>query len=227
MGMYGQHGLTLAELMITMAILAILVSLGAIGFRELVLNNRREAYLNDFSSAVALARSESIKRGRRVGLCATDDAGVSCAGNTTDAYHQGWVVFSDTDGTFGLDGIFGTFNLGGTFVPTNTAALTCAETEASGMDDVDCLVKTYPPINGSGRFLVGTTMAAWTERVIYLRSTGEVYFREGAVLQQNAPVRFVYCDPRGQGTDDRVVTVGPGLAVVESVPGGAPRPGEC
>ena len=226
MGMYGQQGLTLAELMITLAILFILMTLGGIGFRELVLNNRREAYLNDFSSAVALARSESIKRGRRVGLCATADAGASCAGNTT-AYHQGWMAFSDADGTFGLDGIYGTVNIHGVFVPSNTAALPCAEIEVLSLGGVDCLIKTYPPISGGGRFLVRAAMAAWTERVIYLRSTGEVYFREGVVLQQNAPVSFAYCDPRGQGTEDRVVTVGPGLAVVESVPGGATRPVEC
>lgn len=208
--MHKQQGFTLVELMITMAILAILVTLGAIGFRELVLNNRREAFLSDFSGAVSLARSESIKRGRRVGLCMTTDAGGSCDGGGTAGYHQGWAVFRDSDTTFGLKG----------------AAVNCTDAMA---EDEDCLVKVYPPISGQGRFMVGAALATgWADRIIYFRSTGDVYFREGAVLQQNTPMSFVYCDPREKGTENRLVTVGPGLAVVGSVPGvGTAQTAEC
>ncbi|MEY2684801.1 MAG: hypothetical protein RJA09_1945, partial [Pseudomonadota bacterium] len=64
-----QRGVTLIELMITVAIVAILASLAAPSFRDSIVRNRLSSAITDVMTAVNFARSESIKRGRTVTLC--------------------------------------------------------------------------------------------------------------------------------------------------------------
>lgn len=89
-----QHGFTLIELMITLAIAAIVLAIGVPSFQAMMRNNRVIANTNDFLSSLNLARSEAIKRGVgwRVVLCPGTAAG--CAGA---AWGNGWIVFVDAD----------------------------------------------------------------------------------------------------------------------------------
>jgi len=87
-----QRGFTLIELIITMAIAAIVVTIGVPSFQAMMRNNRAAAHTNEFMSALNLARSEAIKRGWRVVLCPGNQAG--CNGN---AWGNGWIVFIDAD----------------------------------------------------------------------------------------------------------------------------------
>jgi type IV fimbrial biogenesis protein FimT len=80
-------GFTLIELMVTVAILAILLAVGVPSFRSMVENNRIRAVGNDLVVALQFARSEAIKRGASVTLCSSDDQ-ASCSGAWTD----GWVA---------------------------------------------------------------------------------------------------------------------------------------
>jgi type IV fimbrial biogenesis protein FimT len=57
-----QHGFTLVELMMGLAIVAIVLTLGVPSFGDLIRNNRLTAQVNQVVSALALARSEAIKR---------------------------------------------------------------------------------------------------------------------------------------------------------------------
>ena len=65
-----QRGFTLLELMITVAVLAILLSLGVPSFAETIRNNRVAAQTNELVTALSLARSEASKRGMPVSVCA-------------------------------------------------------------------------------------------------------------------------------------------------------------
>jgi type IV fimbrial biogenesis protein FimT len=90
-----QFGLTLLELLITLSIAAILVTLGVPGFQDLIRNNRAATQSNELLTALNLARSEAIKRGARVSVCASNDplaTTPTCSNNWT----QGWIVFTDT-----------------------------------------------------------------------------------------------------------------------------------
>jgi len=71
-------GFTLIELMITIAILAITVSLAAPAFRELLVAQRIRSVAYDMTSDLVLARSEAVKRGQAVTIA--PDAGGWTAG---------------------------------------------------------------------------------------------------------------------------------------------------
>lgn len=65
------RGFTLLELMITVALVAIMITVVMPGFSEFFIRNRLTAQTNDFITAISLARNEAIKRGRPVCLART------------------------------------------------------------------------------------------------------------------------------------------------------------
>lgn len=86
-----QRGFTLIELMITLAILAILVSATAPSFTRMIEDNRVTTQANTLLSSFSLARFEAIKRG--VNVTVTPKSG---------GYGNGWCVHTGavcTDGT--------------------------------------------------------------------------------------------------------------------------------
>lgn len=84
-------GFTLIELMVTLAVAAIVLSVAVPSFQTQLLNNRSIVLGEDFASAVNYTRSEAIKRAGRVSLCASKD-GATCVGTWTD----GFIAFVDT-----------------------------------------------------------------------------------------------------------------------------------
>jgi type IV fimbrial biogenesis protein FimT len=70
-------GFTLIELVVTMAIAIILVSIAVPSFRTTAQNSRITAHANDFVSDLSLARSEAIRRRSNVVVC-TSNTGTSC-----------------------------------------------------------------------------------------------------------------------------------------------------
>ncbi len=84
-------GFTLIELMITVVIVAILLTVGIPGFQELINSNRLTTAANSFLTSINLARSEAIKRNSRVVVCGSSN-GKECTGG---GYQGGWIVFVD------------------------------------------------------------------------------------------------------------------------------------
>jgi type IV fimbrial biogenesis protein FimT len=85
----GQQGFTLVELMITVAVVAILTAIAVPSFRNLTLTNRLVTTANDYVVALNVARLEAVKRNASTQLCSnvaadngTDTLGTSCG---TDA----------------------------------------------------------------------------------------------------------------------------------------------
>ncbi len=93
-------GFTLIELMITIAIAAIVMAIGVPAFQDMIRNNRIIAQTNDVMSALNFARGEAIKRGRPVVLCKSSD-GAACA--TSGNWDQGWMIFVDTNNNAAAD----------------------------------------------------------------------------------------------------------------------------
>jgi type IV fimbrial biogenesis protein FimT len=95
--MRGQaSGFTLVELMITVALVAIVLTLGAPSMRELILNNRLATDYNNMLMSLTLARAEAIKRGARTRVCIRN-ATPDCDGTATH-WEDGWLVIADTNG---------------------------------------------------------------------------------------------------------------------------------
>lgn len=97
-----QHGFTLYELLVTVMIMGIILSIGVPNFLEFTRNNRMAATSNDLLAAFTLARTEAVKRKSPVTVCSSLNplaANPACGGTFAD----GWVVFADDDGDIAID----------------------------------------------------------------------------------------------------------------------------
>lgn len=93
-----ETGFTLLELLVAIAVLAILLGVGVPGFFEIINNNRVTTQTNELVSALNYARSEAVKRGDPVSVCSSAD-GSTCAASTD--WSNGWIVFTDSAGVVG------------------------------------------------------------------------------------------------------------------------------
>lgn len=120
------RGFTLIELMIAIAIVAILVVIATPSYEYLMTTNRMAGEINEFVSSLHFARSEAVKRGQQVVVCKSDtkvcladgdpgDCGCTNAGD----WGQGWILFADS--------------------------LTLNDTVDAG----ESIIKGYPPLKGS------------------------------------------------------------------------------
>ena len=93
MDKHQQTGFTLYELMITLTVVAIILSFGIPNLRDFTLNGRMTSAANDLHAAFLMARSEAAHAKTNVTICASaDPMGAANCGGTWD---QGYVVFID------------------------------------------------------------------------------------------------------------------------------------
>ena len=88
------RGFTLLEIIITLAVAGILLSVAAPSFSELSSDTRQSTNANRFTSAMRYARSESTKRAAPISVCArkTD----TTCGST---WANGWIIYVDREDT--------------------------------------------------------------------------------------------------------------------------------
>jgi|TARA_B110000093_G_scaffold135021_1_gene144587 prepilin-type N-terminal cleavage/methylation domain-containing protein len=87
-------GFTLIELLVVISIAAIIMAIAVPSFNQMVGQQRVKAAANDFKSAVALAGSESRKRGKDVNI-----RPIGWAGNNALTLAEGWEVYYQESGT--------------------------------------------------------------------------------------------------------------------------------
>lgn len=92
------RGFTVIELMITIVIVAILLTIGVPSMQNLIMDNRVTTAANTFLTELNLARSEAVKRGARVVVCRTNAPNAAppvCGAGTANTWTEGWVSFVD------------------------------------------------------------------------------------------------------------------------------------
>ncbi len=94
-------GLTFIELLTTIALMAVLLTVAIPAFDTLLTTNRFATSANLYLTSLHLARSEAIKRNARVALCKSADS-ASCTAN--GRWDQGWIVFHDVNNNAHVDG---------------------------------------------------------------------------------------------------------------------------
>lgn len=90
------NGVTLLELMVTVAIVAILGALAAPSFQAMIQANRTRTVASELLATLNLARSEAARRGQPVSICRSSN-GSSCSSSGT-GWDQGWIAFVNEDG---------------------------------------------------------------------------------------------------------------------------------
>jgi len=133
-------GATLLELLVALAIAALLAGLAAPSMRGMIRKQQLDSAVADLFGAIDLARSQAIARGSRVQLVPLDSGG-------TD-WRSGWVVFIDSNNdrrpspgeeviaSHGpiADGIVVTFSFTGNrspfYIAYNGAGRSCSDTSS-------------------------------------------------------------------------------------------------
>ncbi|MBP6764888.1 MAG: GspH/FimT family pseudopilin [Rubrivivax sp.] len=177
------RGLTLIELMMAVAVAAVLMAIAGPSFQQALNRNRLASVANELTGAVQLARAEAVRANRRVTLCSSSDGSACTSATNTWA---GWILFVDTDGDGSRDSgeavvKSGTFDA--PVVVKSSANITAADEQitfrgdgtARGTDDQTLLTGTLA-------VCVATTQPATNVHAVTLAfgSRTSVIHRDGA-----------------------------------------------
>jgi len=161
------------ELMIVLAVVAILAAGAAPGLKDSIERNARESAMQTLISAIGVARSEAVLESRTVSICRSTDQ-ATCAASTGGDWNGGWIIFSDTvgstqgqvDGSDALVRIYGA---------SNGQSVIKLETRLNGSFTGD-----YLQFNSSG-FLNNSTSGAYFK----FCATDNVATKTRAILMSN------------------------------------------
>lgn len=92
-GSFGQRGFSLVELMVTIAVAAILLAIATPSFTSIINSNRLTSAANEMVATLQAARMEAVRRNTTVRVCGSDDQATCDGGNTA------WIALvADGDG---------------------------------------------------------------------------------------------------------------------------------
>lgn len=91
----GQRGFTAFELMVTMAIAALLMSTAVPAIKNYTWNLRLRSAIDLLQTDLNLARGRAINHNIQTVICPSAD-GIDCSGSSN--WQNGWIVFTDING---------------------------------------------------------------------------------------------------------------------------------
>ena len=89
-----QTGFTLTEMMVALAIVAILMTIAGPSYQYITNSNRMSSEVNALLGDMEYAREEAIKEGQNITVCSST-TGTTCAASPN--WQTGWIVFSNTN----------------------------------------------------------------------------------------------------------------------------------
>ncbi len=98
----GIRGITLVELMTTVSVAALTLTIGVPSFMGVKERMQRSQVTIELTSSFTLARSEAARRGTPVSVCASADA-KTCIEGDSPSWSSGWIVFSDANNKLTVD----------------------------------------------------------------------------------------------------------------------------
>lgn len=119
-----QDGFTIYELLITLLIIGVILTIGVPSMSEFTQNSRLTGTSNDLLSSFQIARSEAARSKSNVTICASADplaAGATCDGAD---FNGGWIIFLDLDGDLNRAGAGGNILRAHPPVPTGVTITT-------------------------------------------------------------------------------------------------------
>jgi type IV fimbrial biogenesis protein FimT len=93
---HSNRGFTLLELIVAMAVAAILLAIAIPSYRSVIQRNSMAATVNDLVGDLNFARSQAVTRGRQVYVCRSRGNN-SCDGDGD--WSDGWIVYAPDPGT--------------------------------------------------------------------------------------------------------------------------------
>lgn len=168
-----QQGLTLLELLVTIAMMAILLTIAVPSYRESIRQNRLTVQIGGFVAALRLAQSEAIRLDQMVTLCKSSnpEATTTPACDNATTWDSGWVLFVDANG----DGIIDT----GESIIRVGAPLVAGSSLLGSSAVAD--VVTYRPtseIAAAGTFVLCDNNDMTHARAVFLATNGRIRLAE-------------------------------------------------
>lgn len=157
---------TLIELMVTLAVVAILATIAVPNMRTIIQNNRIMTQANNLLSDVNLARSEAVKRAVNVVICTwnstTTPTVPSCNGSGN--WSTGRVIWADTNNSGTLDA--------GELIRSREGVVSMTLTPANAVDPVSFNSRGLPVL-GRADFRLCDYRGVSAAKLIRITATGQ------------------------------------------------------
>jgi len=88
-------GFTLVELMVVIAVMSVLLTVGIPSFTFMIKTNSVNTERDNLFNSLVYARTEAITRGETISICKSSDL-ITC--DTSTSWTNGWIIFEDTNG---------------------------------------------------------------------------------------------------------------------------------
>lgn len=163
-----QAGFNVIELMVTLFVATIVLSVGVPAFSGFSANNRIATASNDLASSLHLARTEAIKRRAAVTICPSDDWSANSPSCSNSDFEDGWIIFMD--------------------------ALAPALPDLAHTGAVDVLFAHGPMAQGVGITLASANSVLASQPFLSYQSNG---FPVTRLAGNDAVFNFQVCDKRG------------------------------